>query len=255
MTRALPAPQWPLEYPGRAPPGPGERHRAVPAGQPAPGQPVRPVRRAPAPDRAPHGRRDQQPRQRISGHRPAALGAGGRPLIERLYQTTSEKLLSPDDPPAPPAAGSAICSRDRRRGAHASTPPRCTVKGVGANQRRYLDSIQHYDISFGRAAAPARRISPWLVPSSRSRPKAVRGSCWPPGVEAVERLGFSRRHGAKGRSLSRPLYDALYEMLGFEKVWKYSNATSSRSRAGVLRGVPSTIPSLSSTRQNTTPEQ
>ena len=42
-----------------------------------------------------------------------------------------------------------------------------------------------------------------------------------PAVEAGERLGFlARRHGAENRPYLRPLYDALYEMLGFERVTK-----------------------------------
>jgi phosphate starvation-inducible PhoH-like protein len=52
-----------------------------------------------------------------------------------------------------------------------------------------------------------------------------------PAVEAGEKLGFLPGDlTQKVDPYLRPLYDALYEMLGVEKVTRCSSATSSRSR-------------------------
>ena len=52
-----------------------------------------------------------------------------------------------------------------------------------------------------------------------------------PAVEAGEKLGFLPGDlSQKIDPYLRPLYDALYEMLGFETVTSTSSAISSRSR-------------------------
>ena len=52
-----------------------------------------------------------------------------------------------------------------------------------------------------------------------------------PAVEAGERLGFLPGDLAqKVDPYLRPLYDALYDLMGFDKVAKLSSAAPSRSR-------------------------
>jgi phosphate starvation-inducible PhoH-like protein len=52
-----------------------------------------------------------------------------------------------------------------------------------------------------------------------------------PAVEAGERLGFLPGDLAqKVDPYLRPLYDALYDLMGFDKVQRPSSATPSRSR-------------------------
>jgi phosphate starvation-inducible PhoH-like protein len=52
-----------------------------------------------------------------------------------------------------------------------------------------------------------------------------------PAVEAGEKLGFPPGESdAEGRSYLRPLYDALYEMLGIDKVTRLIERNASRSR-------------------------
>jgi len=102
--------------------------------------------------------------------------------------------------------------------------PRCTVKARGANQRRYLDSIQHYDIIFG--IGPAGTGKTYLAVASAIEALEAEGvrrvMLARPAVEAGERLGFLPGDIVqKVDPYLRPLYDALYEMLGFEKARKY----------------------------------
>lgn len=98
-------------------------------------------------------------------------------------------------------------------------------KGVilarGENQVRYMENIQTKDINFG--IGPAGTGKTYLAVASAvqaletervSRIILVR-----PIVEAGEKLGFLPGDIAqKVHPYLRPLYDALYEMIGFEKV-------------------------------------
>jgi phosphate starvation-inducible protein PhoH and related proteins len=95
------------------------------------------------------------------------------------------------------------------------------VRGQTASQRRYLRNIQRHDINFGVGPAGTGKTylavacaTEALVDNRVSRIVLVR-----PAVEAGERLGFLPGDiGQKVDPYLRPLYDALYEMLGFEKV-------------------------------------
>lgn len=95
------------------------------------------------------------------------------------------------------------------------------ITARGENQVRYLQSIQHLDINFG--VGPAGTGKTYLAVASAvhaletervSRIVLVR-----PIVEAGEKLGFLPGDIAqKVHPYLQPLYDALYEMMGFEKV-------------------------------------
>ena len=100
---------------------------------------------------------------------------------------------------------------------------RTMVKARGINQRRYLDAIREFDISFG--IGPAGTGKTYLAVASAVAAldsDSVRRICLVrPAVEAGERLGFLP--GDMSQKIDpylRPLYDALYEMLGFERVAK-----------------------------------
>lgn len=97
------------------------------------------------------------------------------------------------------------------------------VRGRGANQAKYLRNIFRHDINFG--IGPAGTGKTYLAVAcaveayeseSVRRVVLVR-----PAVEAGERLGFLPGDMAqKVDPYLRPLYDALQEMLGFERVAK-----------------------------------
>jgi phosphate starvation-inducible PhoH-like protein len=89
-----------------------------------------------------------------------------------------------------------------------------------ANQRRYLDAIEQYDIVFGIGPAGtgktylamAQAVS-YLLAKKVSRIVLAR-----PAVEAGEKLGFLPGDlQEKVNPYLRPLYDALYDMLDVEK--------------------------------------
>lgn len=93
----------------------------------------------------------------------------------------------------------------------------------GANQRRYVQRILQSDISFG--IGPAGTGKTYLAVASAvdmlERNEIQRILLVRPAVEAGEKLGFLPGDlTQKIDPYLRPLYDALYEMLGFEKVAK-----------------------------------
>jgi phosphate starvation-inducible PhoH-like protein len=95
------------------------------------------------------------------------------------------------------------------------------IRGRGPNQRAYLAGIAANDISFG--VGPAGTGKTYLAVASAvdalERETVRRLVLVRPAVEAGERLGFLPGDMAqKVDPYLRPLYDALYEMMGFERV-------------------------------------
>ena len=100
---------------------------------------------------------------------------------------------------------------------------RGTVRGRGANQAKYLHAITTHDISFG--IGPAGTGKTFLAVASAvealNESRVQRLLLVRPAVEAGEKLGFLPGDlSQKVDPYLRPLYDALYEMLGVEKVAK-----------------------------------
>ena len=97
------------------------------------------------------------------------------------------------------------------------------IKGRGANQQDYLKKIVTHDINFG--VGPAGTGKTYLAVAcaiEALQTEQVRKIILVrPAVEAGEKLGFLPGDMAqKVDPYLRPLYDALYEMLGFERVEK-----------------------------------
>ena len=100
---------------------------------------------------------------------------------------------------------------------------RGTIRGRGANQAKYLQAIALHDISFG--VGPAGTGKTFLAVASAvealNEARVQRLILVRPAVEAGEKLGFLPGDlTQKVDPYLRPLYDALYEMLGVEKVVK-----------------------------------
>lgn len=100
---------------------------------------------------------------------------------------------------------------------------RGNIKGRGKNQQIYLQKIMQHNINFG--VGPAGTGKTYLAVAcaveSLQSEKTRRIILVRPAVEAGEKLGFLPGDIAqKVDPYLRPLYDALYEMLGFEKVEK-----------------------------------
>lgn len=99
--------------------------------------------------------------------------------------------------------------------------PKLTAKPRGANQQKYVHNIRTHDINFG--IGPAGTGKTWLAVAcaveALKDEQVKRILLVRPAVEAGEKLGFLPGDLAqKVDPYLRPLYDALYEMLGFDQV-------------------------------------
>lgn len=143
-------------------------------------------------------------------------------LLESLYSTTAlGTVLSPN--------AVHLALQDARH-ATAETAdvqeflvktPRVSVKPRGKHQREYVDSIREVDINFGIGPAGTGKtyLAVACAVEALQREQVNRILLVRPAVEAGEKLGFLPGDLAqKIDPYLRPLYDALYEMLGFEKV-------------------------------------
>lgn len=146
-------------------------------------------------------------------------------LLRELYALTASEVLEPakihlylQD-----SGVDELLVRARDDGDVVVRTRRGLIRARGANQAQYLRDIRDYDLAFG--IGPAGTGKTYLAVASAvealeservSRLLLVR-----PAVEAGERLGFLPGDLAqKIDPYLRPMYDALYEMLGFEKVNK-----------------------------------
>jgi len=100
---------------------------------------------------------------------------------------------------------------------------RGTVRGRGANQAKYLHQITTHDINFGIGPAGTGKtfLAVAMAVEALNESRVQRLILVRPAVEAGEKLGFLPGDlTQKVDPYLRPLYDALYEMLGVEKVAK-----------------------------------
>ena len=165
---------------------------------------------------------------RRRGHRLQVLGPPGvvdsaHAVLTRMFELSATESMTPERvhlcvqelgfpaPGAPARAAGDVVVHTQRGG----------IRGRGANQCQYLDNIRANDLTFG--IGPAGTGKTYLAVASAvealqsgdvRRIVLVR-----PAVEAGERLGFLPGDLAqKVDPYLRPMYDALYEMLGFDRV-------------------------------------
>ena len=101
------------------------------------------------------------------------------------------------------------------------TTPRAKIQGQNPSQRYYLRQILTKDINFGIGPAGTGKtfLAVACAAQALNQDEIKRIVLVRPAVEAGERLGFLPGDiGQKVDPYLRPLYDALYEMFGFEKV-------------------------------------
>jgi phosphate starvation-inducible protein PhoH and related proteins len=154
---------------------------------------------------------------------PTAAVANAAAVLRRMFELSAKETLSPDRvhlcvqefgfprPLSEQPPGSETVVHTQRGG----------IRGRGPNQRQYLDQIRVNDLTFG--IGPAGTGKTYLAVASAvealhsgsvRRIVLVR-----PAVEAGERLGFLPGDLAqKVDPYLRPMYDALYEMMGFDRV-------------------------------------
>jgi len=99
-----------------------------------------------------------------------------------------------------------------------------SVKGRNANQSRYVKNIRNHDVTFGIGPAGTGKtyLAVACAVDALEKGDVRRIVLTRPAVEAGEKLGFLPGDlTQKVDPYLRPLYDALFEMLGYEKVEKY----------------------------------
>ena len=101
---------------------------------------------------------------------------------------------------------------------------RASIKPRGRNQQGYVKSIARNDVNFGIGPAGTGKtyLAVACAVEALMEERVRRILLVRPAVEAGEKLGFLPGDlSQKIDPYLRPLYDALYEMLGFETVNKY----------------------------------
>ena len=98
-----------------------------------------------------------------------------------------------------------------------------SIKARGGNQKRYVDAIRSHDVNFGIGPAGTGKtyLAVACAVEALEQERIRRILLVRPAVEAGEKLGFLPGDlTQKIDPYLRPLYDALYELLGFERVEK-----------------------------------
>ncbi len=153
----------------------------------------------------------------VEGEVDAAQAA--RRVIRQLYRQTESEVLTPAtinlhlqqsglDEPETEDVEAGIRTR------------RGMIRGRGPNQRRYLKHIAERDVNFGVGPAGTGKtfLAVACAVDALESDRVQRIVLVRPAVEAGERLGFLPGDLAqKVDPYLRPLHDALYEMLGFER--------------------------------------
>jgi len=148
-------------------------------------------------------------------------------VIQKLFELTEREEITPEQVhlslqdasidqllQATPSVKSEPVAIKTKRG---------VIKGRGFNQQDYLRKIISHDINFG--VGPAGTGKTYLAVAcavdALQNETVRRIILVRPAVEAGEKLGFLPGDMAqKVDPYLRPLYDALYDMLGFERVEK-----------------------------------
>lgn len=138
--------------------------------------------------------------------------------------------------------------------------PKTDVRPRTPRQRDYLNQILRHDITFG--IGPAGTGKTWLAVAcaidALERDTVQRLVLTRPAVEAGERLGFLPGDLAqKVDPYLRPLYDALYDLMGFERVQRmFEKQTIEIAPLAYMRGrTLNHAFVILDEAQNTTPEQ
>ena len=104
--------------------------------------------------------------------------------------------------------------------------PKKTIKPRSVNQSKYIQSIKHNEINFGIGPAGTGKtfLAMALAIEFLLDKKVEKIVLIRPAVEAGEKLGFLPGDlSQKVDPYLRPLYDAMYQMIGFEKSERLMN--------------------------------
>jgi len=147
-------------------------------------------------------------------------------LLKSLYRLAETDILTPDlinlhlQQSGMAELASAEEGSDPSRDITVKTK-RGIIRGRGPNQKQYLKNITEHAINFGVGPAGTGKtfLAVACAVAALQEGQVQRIVLVRPAVEAGERLGFLPGDMAqKVDPYLRPLYDALYEMLGLERV-------------------------------------
>ena len=142
--------------------------------------------------------------------------------LQELGMDTGADAASSADGSAP-AAGAAAANGGEAADEIKVRTARGSLRARGANQTEYLRNIRSHDLTFGIGPAGTGKtyLAVACAVEALQSEKVRRIVLVRPAVEAGERLGFLPGDlSQKVDPYLRPMYDALYEMLGFERVAK-----------------------------------
>ena len=174
-------------------------------------------------------------------------------LYERAARTIPPEqvqLMLAGDAPMGESPDGAVLLQTRRSNLQARTP----------NQSVYLHNIAHHDITFGIGPAGTGKtyLAVACAVDALERSAVQRIVLTRPAVEAGEKLGFLPGDlGQKVDPYLRPLYDALYDLMGYERVQKAfeRNALEIAPLAFMRGRTLNNAFIILDEAQNTTPEQ
>jgi phosphate starvation-inducible PhoH-like protein len=172
----------------------------------------------------------RQERFRIDGERAPAQAALA--LLQRLYDGADRPIEAealqhalraapPTPPEAQPRQGDAAPGAEDAAGRIVLHTRRADLAARTPNQLRYLRNMLTHDISFGIGPAGTGKtfLAVACAVDALERHTVQRIVLTRPAVEAGERLGFLPGDMAqKVDPYLRPLYDALYDLMGLERV-------------------------------------
>ncbi len=190
---------------------------------------------------------------KVDGHKAKATRA--MEVLQALYERAT-KAIPPEQVQLMLAGDSAMAEEEaptlqtRRTDLRARTP----------TQAAYLDNIAAYDISFGIGPAGTGKtyLAVACAVDALERSAVQRIVLTRPAVEAGEKLGFLPGDlGQKVDPYLRPLYDALYDLMGYDRVQKAfeRNAIEIAPLAFMRGRTLNNAFVILDEAQNTTPEQ
>ncbi|MDO9313639.1 MAG: PhoH family protein [Burkholderiaceae bacterium] len=189
-------------------------------------------------------------------HLPLAADAFQLSLVEAAYDSAGREI---------PETHRATSSRSASAVAPAAEPTvlrtrRADLAGRTPSQHVYLANILSHDITFGIGPAGTGKtfLAVACAIDALERSSVQRIVLTRPAVEAGERLGFLPGDLAqKVDPYLRPLYDALYDLMGIDKVTRaFEKATIEVAPLAFMRGrTLNNAFVILDEAQNTTPEQ
>ena len=192
---------------------------------------------------------------KIDGPKPKAQRA--LDVLQALYEIAA-RPIAPDKVQLMVAGDSSM--DEDEEGAQLLHTRRSDLKARTPNQSVYLDNIAHHDITFGIGPAGTGKtyLAVACAVDALERSAVQRIVLTRPAVEAGEKLGFLPGDlSQKVDPYLRPLYDALYELMGFDRVVKaFERQALEIAPLAFMRGrTLNNAFVILDEAQNTTPEQ